>query len=241
MRNPGGFELLRQIGVEFVARESLQVVLHADALPQRFMHLQGKRAPEQRLANQQQGEIAGGIHVEVQQQGELFQGGMRQQVGFIADQNGMLLFALVQAHDGAGNLAYQVAAEVCRLQVQLQGDLAQQVQRRTRGEVHVEDLVKAGVERGCEHARGGGFAGAHFAGDQTDAVMLGQKVQPRLDLIPGLGGEQLFGVGAVGEGRFLEAEKGFPHGYFSSVSQGGSSPLRTASTSRATPSGLPSE
>jgi len=41
---------------------------------------------------------------------------MRQQVGFIADQNGMLLLALVQAHDSAGNLAHQVAAEVRRLQ-----------------------------------------------------------------------------------------------------------------------------
>ena len=166
---------------------------------------------------------------------------MRQQVGFIADQNGMLLFALVQTHDGAGDLAHQVAAEVRRLQVQFQGDLAQQVQRRARGEVHVENLVQAGIERGGEHARGSGLARAHFAGDQTDAVMLGQKLQPRLDLVPGLGSEELFGVGAVGKGRLLEAEEGFPHGYFSSVSQGGSSPLRTASTSRATPSGLPSE
>jgi hypothetical protein len=79
---------------------------------------------------------------------------MQQQVGIIADQNGMLLFALVQAHDGAGNLTHQVAAKVRRLQVQFQGDLAQQVQRRARGEVYVEDLVQAAVERGGEHPRG---------------------------------------------------------------------------------------
>src|ERR1700674_2881474 len=83
-----------------------------------------------------------------------------------------------------GNLAYQVAAEVRRLQVQFQGDLTQQVQRRARGEVHVEDFVQAGVERGGEHARSGGLACAHFAGDQTHAVMLRQELQPRLDLIP---------------------------------------------------------
>src|SRR5262245_47614201 len=36
---------------------------------------------------------------------------MRREVGFIADQNGMLLFALVQAHDGVSNLwPHQVAA-----------------------------------------------------------------------------------------------------------------------------------
>ncbi len=107
--------------------------------------------------------------------------------------------------------------------------------------MHIEDLVQAGVERGGEHARGGGLARTHFAGEQTHTVMLSQKLQPRLDLVPCLGGEELFSVGAVGERSLLEAEEGFPHGYFSLVSRGGSSPLTTASTSRATPSGLPSE
>ncbi len=107
--------------------------------------------------------------------------------------------------------------------------------------MNVEDLVQAGVEGSGEDARGGGFTRAHFAGDQPHAVMLGQKLQPRFDLVPGLGGEELFGVGAVGEGSFLEAEEGFPHGYFLSVFQDGSMPLTTASTNRATPCGLPSE
>ena len=107
--------------------------------------------------------------------------------------------------------------------------------------MHVEDLVEAWIERSGEHARGGGLACAHFAGDQTYAVMLSQELQPRPDLVPGLGGEELFGVGAVGKGHLLKTEKGFPHDYCSFVSQGGSSPLRTASTSLATPSGLPSE
>ena len=56
--------------------------------------------------------------------------GWRQQVGFVADQNGMLLLALVQTHDGFGDLAHQVAAEVRRFQIQFQRNLAQQVQRR---------------------------------------------------------------------------------------------------------------
>ena len=153
----------------------------------------------------------------------------------------MLLFALVQAHDGACNLAHQVAAEVRRFQVQFQSDLAEQVERGARGEVHVEDLVQAGVEGRGEYPRSGGFTRAHFAGEQPHTVMLGQKLQPRFDLVPGLGSEQLLSVWTIAEGSFLEAEEGFPHGYFSSVSQGGSMPLTTASTSRAMPSGLPSE
>src|SRR5207245_5313435 len=61
-------------------------------------------------------------------------------------------------------------------------------------------------------ARGGGFARAHFAGEQTRAVMICQELEPCPHLVPGLAGEQLFGVGTVGKGRFLEAEIRFPHG-----------------------------
>src|SRR5262249_29701506 len=52
---------------------------------------------------------------------------MWQQMGFIADQNRMLLIVLVQTHDGACDLAHQITAEVRRFQIQFQGDLAQQV------------------------------------------------------------------------------------------------------------------
>ena len=36
--------------------------------------------------------------------------------------------------------------------------------------MRVEDLVQAGVERGGEHARGSGLAGAHFAGNQAHTL-----------------------------------------------------------------------
>jgi hypothetical protein len=208
----GAFELLRQVGIQLLAGESFQMVVHTDALAQRFVHLEREGAAQQRLAEEQQRQVAGGIHVEVQQQREFFERRMRQQVRFVADENRVLLLALVQPQDGFGDLAAQIAAPARRFQVQLQRHLAQQVQRRAGGEVHVQDLVQVGIERGGEDARGGGLAGTHFAGDQAHAVMLGQELQPCFDLVPALGGEQLFGLGTVGEGRFLEAEKRFPHG-----------------------------
>jgi hypothetical protein len=45
-----------------------------------------------------------GIHVKVQQQGQLFQGGMPQQLRLVADENRMLLFALVEMHFRARKL-----------------------------------------------------------------------------------------------------------------------------------------
>ncbi len=42
------------------------------------------------------------------------------------------------------------------------------------------------MERGGEAASSGRFTGADFPGEQANAVMIGQKLQPRLGLIPGL-------------------------------------------------------
>ena len=40
LSDAGRFELLRQIPIEFLARETFQVIMRADALAQRLMHLQ---------------------------------------------------------------------------------------------------------------------------------------------------------------------------------------------------------
>ena len=71
--------------------------------------------------------------------------------------------------------------------------------------------IGIGIERGREHARGGGLARADFAGKQAHAWMPRQQLEPALDLLPTCGGKQLFGVGAVGERGFLEAEECLKH------------------------------
>src|SRR5882672_5998167 len=92
--------------------------------------------------------------------------------------------------------------------------------------------------------------------------MLDQKLEPRLDLGPGLGREQLLGIGAVAERRLLETEESFHHGDYSfssffrcssstklmpvgsgSAAAGrlaeGNCALMTGSTRRAVPCGFP--
>src|SRR5208283_4587452 len=123
----------------------------------------------------------------------------------------MLFFALVEAHDGLRDLAHQVAAVVGRFQIQLQGQLAQQIQGGSRGPMQVQDLVQAGVQPGGKAAGGGGLAGADFAGQQAGGVVINQELKRGLDLLPGWRSEQLFRVGAVTEGSFLKTKKGFPH------------------------------
>jgi hypothetical protein len=48
----------------------------------------------------------------------MFEHGMTQQLGFVADEKGMLLFILIEVHDGLGDLAHQIAAVVRRLQIE---------------------------------------------------------------------------------------------------------------------------
>ena len=82
--------------------------------------------------------------------------------------------------------------------------------------MQIQDLIKVGIEGGGEGTSRGRFAGADLAGEQTGAMMLDQELEARLDLVPGLRSEQLLGVGAVGEGSFLEPEERFYHGGSSS-------------------------
>jgi hypothetical protein len=134
---------------------------------------------------------------------------MAQELGFVKDQYRMLLFALVEPDDRLRDLARQIAAHMSGLEIEFQRDLPQQVQGRTGGPVPVENFVKVGVEAGSEGAGRGGFAGADFTGEQSDAMMIGQELETGLDLMRGLGGEQLFGSGAIAEGCFLKTEEGF--------------------------------
>src|SRR5215831_19102450 len=186
---------------------------------------------------------------------------MSQQLGLVADENGMLLFALIEMHDGFGYLAHEIAAVMRWLEIQLEGQLAEQIQSRSRRPVQIQDLIEVGIEAGAESAGRGGFAGAYFAGQQPGAMMIHQELETHLDLVPGLRSEQLLGIGIVAEGSFLEPEEGFYHGGSSSsfffmsrstklmpVGSGsaaldgladGNWPLTTGSTRRAVPSALP--
>src|SRR5215831_11995284 len=216
----GSLELLREISIQFFARQPFQVILHGNALAQRLMHLQLERAAQQRLTHQQQRQIVRGVHVEVQQQGKLLQRRVAQQLGLVADEQGVLFLALIQAHDSLRDLARQVAAIVRRLQIQFQRHLAEQIERRARRPVQIHHLEQIGIQTGGEAARRGALARTDFAGDQPRAAMLYQKLEPRLDLIPGLGSKQLFAIRVVAERCFLEAEEGFYHGTSSSSLSG---------------------
>jgi hypothetical protein len=254
--------LLGEIGVEFVAGESFQVILHGDALAQGFVHGEGERTAQQGLAHQQQRQVVRGIHVEVEQQRKLFEGGMAQQLRFVADENGVLFFALVEIHDGGRDLAHQVAAVVRRFEVELQGQLAEQIQSGPGTPMEVQDLVEAGIESRGEGAGGGRLAGADFAGEQTGAVVIGQKLESCLGFRVGLRSEQLFAIGMVAERCLLETEVSFHDERYSSSSflrlssstklmpvgsgsaagdrfRGGKPALMTGSTRRAAPCSFP--
>jgi len=184
-----GFELMGEIGIEFLAGESFQLIVHGNALAQSFVSSQREGAAQQGLADQQQSQVVGRIHVEIEQQRELFEGGMTQQMGFITNEDGVLLFALVQPHEGFRDLAHQIAAIMRRLQVQFAGQLEEKIQNRAGGSVQIENLIEVRVEAGGEGAGGGGLARSHLAGEQTCGLVIDQKLQSSLELSPGLGSE----------------------------------------------------
>jgi hypothetical protein len=68
------------------------------------------------------------------------------------------------------------------------------------------------MEGGGKGARGCRFTGADLAGQQTGAMMIDEELKTGVDLIPGLGSEQLPGVGMIAKGSFFETEEGLYHG-----------------------------
>ena len=137
---------------------------------------------------------------------------MWQQLGFVADENRVLLLALIETHDGFRDLAHQVAPVVCRNQVQFQRQLPQQVESRSTGPVQVQHLIEIGIEAGSEGARRGGFAGAYFAGEQTGAVMIDQELEPRTSPASRTAKQTTAWHRGCRRRWFLETEESFYHG-----------------------------
>ena len=123
----------------------------------------------------------------------------------------MLLFGVVQTHDRIGDLIDQIAFEASGFEIQVAGQLAQQIQSRTRRPVQVDDLVEVRIQGGQPESGGRGLARTGFAGEQTRAAVIGKELKTGLQLNPGAGLKQLFGIGTGGKRRFLKAEERFKH------------------------------
>jgi hypothetical protein len=68
---------------------------------------------------------------------------LRQQLCFMADENGVvLLVGLIETHDDLRGLAREIAAIVRRFHIQFERQLTQQIERRSRGPVQIQDLIQ---------------------------------------------------------------------------------------------------
>ena len=79
---------------------------------------------------------------------------MRHQVSLVTKQNRMLLLVLIELRDGGCDLPHQIATAMRGLKIESGGDLPQQIERGTGGEVNVENLEGVGMQRSGEHSSG---------------------------------------------------------------------------------------
>jgi len=131
---------------------------------------------------------------------------MGQQLGLVTEEDGVLLLALIEAHDGVGDLAHPIAAVVRGTRSRAKASW------RSRSSAEPE----SNADRGPYRDWGGGWRGRCgrrwtcprlLRGEQAGALMIDQKLEPRLDLRPSLRGKQLLGVGVIAEGSFLKPKK----------------------------------
>lgn len=131
---------MRETGIRFLARESVQVILHGYALAQGFVHLKRQRSAQQRLSHQQRDQVWDQSMSKFGSRDNCSRGGMAQQLRLVADEMGFCFLLWLRCTMASEIWRTQVAA-VRRLQIQLPGQLTEQIQSRSRSPVQIQDLV----------------------------------------------------------------------------------------------------
>ena len=136
-----------------------------------------------------------GVHGEVGQQAQVFEGIVAQVVRLVDDEDGQLSGLLCKAGDfdtdgvmGRGTGALAAEAE-------LPGDGLVHVEHVAGAQGDVVHAIQAWKELCGEVSAHGGLSAAELSGEQADAFEFDEVVEPGLGLAPGVGFEQLVGVG----------------------------------------------
>ena len=191
---------MSEVGVEFCAVESAQVVAYDESLGERFVAGHGETAAQLGEPDEQQAQAVVAVHCVVAQQPEVFEDVVAQVLGLVDDEDGELLGLAHQSGDFGADGAVGGGARAFGGQPQLPGDGLVHVEDVAGGERDVADAVQAGMQGGGDVSAHGGLARPDLAGDEADALELDEVLEPGFGLATGVRLEQLVGVGGRLEG-----------------------------------------
>jgi hypothetical protein len=202
----GDTKMVFDVGGGLFEVEGFKMVANGDTLIEGFVGGETELEGQVRLAEEDEGEQGGGIHLVVEQKAKLVEEVVREQVSLVDDEEDEATFA-GQVREGGAELGEETGeAEgwFC-----LEGEQYLMVESRGRqmriGEVN--DGVEVAVERVSEGAQSGGFTGADVAGDESGETFLEGKGKATLDLLVTARGEEIGSRNRFAEGGGAEAVK----------------------------------
>jgi|GEM_PF-6023098 len=164
-------EMVFDISSSLFEVEGFEVVADGDALAEGLEGGEAQLVGQVRLAEKDEGEQGGGIHLVVEQKTELVEDIVGEQVRFVDDEEDGAALA-GQIGEGGAQLREEAGEAESGLGLQGKQDL---VIEGGGGQVRIGEVdngVEVAVEGVGEGAQGSGLAGAHVAGDEGREPLL---------------------------------------------------------------------
>jgi hypothetical protein len=210
----GDTEMMLDVGSSLGNVEGCEMVADGDALAESFIGSKAEPVSEVRLAEEDEGEQGGGIHLVVEQEAELVEEVVREKVSLVDNEESEAalylgrtgLSALAsQIGEGSAELGEETGKAEGRLGLEGEQDLMVEGGGRQVWIGEVDDSVEVAVEGVGESAQGGGLAGTDIAGDKGRETFLEGKGKAALDLLVAARREEIRAGYGLAEGSGTEA------------------------------------
>jgi hypothetical protein len=184
------------------------VVADGDSLVERFHDGKLHDSPEVGLTGEDEDEGVVGVHLEVGQEPEFFQGTALKQVGFIDNEEDGFAGCFFGLQESALDLGVDGAFGKPRRQAEETIDVIEEVSAAEGGKRGIEGLEQIPVEAVHVAAKGEGFAHPRVSCEQQDAPSSLDVLQAGGAFFQGVGMESVLGLDVFIKRKALEAEPG---------------------------------
>jgi hypothetical protein len=194
----GDAKVVLDVASGFFEIEGREVIADGDTLIESLEGSEAELVSEVRLAEEDEGEGRGRVHVVVEEETELVEEVRGEQVSLVDDEEDGVAFASEIGESGA-ELGEQAEEAESGLDLESEQDLAVESRDGEVGVGEIDDVIEVVIEGVSEGAEGGGLAGTDVAGDEGREAFLEGKGETALDFAVTAGREEMLRGDGLGE------------------------------------------
>jgi hypothetical protein len=186
-----------------------------EALEERLVRRHAQGAAQLRLANEEESAEGLGVHVGREKQAELLEGGVREKLSLVEDEEGGAVLVEEQVFEGGADAGDHFGFGEQGFITEGGQEFAVKAGDAEEGIGKVDDKIAIGVEGGGKAADSSGLAAAGFASNETEAAIFGKISEAGAEFGLAIGGEKVVRGDIPGKGDALEAVELLEHQGFS--------------------------